>query len=88
MHHPLVEVGFGDLKESAVTVGFDGEDKRLPREHGQLAHHLPRLSQEEAHIFSLVNHPLIDMKAAPQDKVQADILPRGANTKENKDISV
>lgn len=42
----LIEVGFGDREESAVTVSTHTKNERLSREHSQLAHQLSWVSHK------------------------------------------
>lgn len=72
--HSLVEVGFGDLEEGAITLSFDSEDERLSCENSQLTYHLTRLGHKQTHCFLLIDHLLIDVKTAREDKMQTHIL--------------
>ena len=70
----LVEIRFWNLEVSAVSDSLDGEDEGFSGEHGQLAHHLPRVGHKQAHSLLLVDHPLVDVQTARQDKVQTHVL--------------
>lgn len=72
----LVEIRLWDLEVSTVSDGLDGEDEGLSSEHSELTHHLPWMGHKQADGFLLVNHPLVDMQTARQDKVQTYILKR------------
>lgn len=72
--YSLVEIRFWDLEVSTVSDGFDGENEGLSGEHSELTHHLPHMGHKQADGFLLVNHPLVDMQATRQDKVQTHIL--------------
>lgn len=72
--HLLIEVGFGDPEEGAVSLGPECEDEGFPGEHRQLPHQLPWLCHKQAHLLRLVNHALVHVQAAPEHKVQAHIL--------------
>lgn len=78
----LVEVGLGDVEVGAVPQSLDGEDERLPGQHGQLANHLTRVGDEEAHVLLLTDHPLVHVEAAREDEVEADVL------EEQQEVSV
>ncbi|KAF3851660.1 hypothetical protein F7725_013432 [Dissostichus mawsoni] len=45
------EVGLRYGEEGAVSVSSDGEDEGLPREDGQVTHHLSRLDDMEQILF-------------------------------------
>lgn len=70
----LIEVRLGDPQEGAITLGSQREDEGLAGKHGQLSHQLPGLHHEQAHVFGLVDHALVDVQAAPEHEVQAHIL--------------
>lgn len=70
----LIEVRLGDPQEGAITLGPQREDEGLAGKHGQLSHQLPGLHHEQAHVFGLVDHALVDVQAAPEHEVQAHIL--------------
>lgn len=70
----LVEVRLWDLEVSTVSERLDGEDEGLSGEHGQLTHHLPRVGDKQADVLLLADHPLVDMEATREDKVQTHVL--------------
>lgn len=70
----LIEIRLWDLEVSAVSDSLDGEDEGLSSEDSELTHHLPRVGHKQADSLLLANHPLVDMQATRQDKVQTHIL--------------
>lgn len=70
----LVKVGFGDGQEAAVSLGSDGEYEGLSGEDGQLAHQLARVRHEEPRLLFTVDHPLINVEEARDDKLDAHLL--------------
>ena len=70
----LVEVSLRYGEEGAVSVSSDSEDKRLPRENGQVTHHFPRVGDEQQGLLLAVDHPLVNVERPRDDERHAHIL--------------
>ncbi|TNN44496.1 hypothetical protein EYF80_045318 [Liparis tanakae] len=79
-HHPdkpETEVGLGYGEEGAVSVSSHSEDKGLPREDGQVTHHLPLVGDEQQRVLLAVDHPLVDVERPGDHKLNAHVLEEG-----------
>lgn len=70
----LVEVGFGNGEEAAVSLGSNRKYERLSSQHSELTHKLSRMRHKQTSFFFTINHPLINMKEAGDHKLDAHFL--------------
>lgn len=79
----LVEVGFGDGEEAAVSLGSDSEYERLSGQDGELTDQLPRVRHKQPRLFFTVNHPLVNMEEARNHKLDANLLQQAGQKDKN-----
>lgn len=65
---------FGDGQEAAVSLSSDGEDEGLSGQDGQLTHQLAGVRHKQSRLFFTVDHPLINVKEARDDELDAHLL--------------
>lgn len=74
MKDSLIEVWLWDPHVSTVSDCLYSKNKGLSSEHSELAYHLSWVGHKQADGLLFVDHPLVDMQATRQDKVQTCIL--------------
>lgn len=67
-------MGFGNGEEAAVSLGANGEYERLSSQDGELTNKLSRVCQKQTCLFFAVDHPLVNMEEARDDKLDAHLL--------------
>ena len=70
----LIEVGFGNGEEAAVSLGPDSEYEGLPGQDSKLTDKLARVCHKQACLLLTVNHPLVNMEEARNHKLDAYLL--------------
>lgn len=77
-HDSLIEVGFRNWEEAAVSLGSHSEDEGLSSEDGKMANKLSGVCHKQTCVFFTVNHPLVNMEEARYHKLDAHLLqPQG-----------
>lgn len=70
----LIEVGFGNGEEAAVSLGSNSEYQGLPSQDGQLTDKFSRMRHKQTRLFFTVNHPLVNVEEARNHKQDAHLL--------------
>lgn len=65
---------FGDRQEAAVPMCSYGKNQGLSRQHGQLTDKLSRVSHEQTRLLLSIDHPLVHMQRARDDKLHTHFL--------------
>lgn len=70
----LIEVGFGNGEEAAVSLGTDSEYEGLSGKDSELTDKLSGVRQKQTCLFFSVNHPLVNVEEAGNHKLDAHLL--------------